>query len=104
MKVDESTEWLKSMVVVEKPNGVLRICLDPRDLNKVMGRVERNDDFNFAVPFNEIQKHIVYNTQGEIIRNKKDEPTKRLTPVKNSVNGKYLLAFIDAVLPEITYH
>ena len=37
-KVDEPTEWLNSMVVVEKPNGQLRICLDPRDLNKEIKR------------------------------------------------------------------
>jgi hypothetical protein len=33
-KVECSTEWINSMVVVEKPNKELRICLDPRDLNK----------------------------------------------------------------------
>ena len=26
-------EWLNSLVVVKKPNGKLRICLDPTDLN-----------------------------------------------------------------------
>ena len=29
-KVDEPTDWLSSMVVVEKPNGDLRIYLDPK--------------------------------------------------------------------------
>ena len=33
-KIDQPTEWVNSMVVVEKPSGGLRICLDPRDLNK----------------------------------------------------------------------
>ena len=28
------TEWVNSIVVVQKPNGSLRICLDPVDLNK----------------------------------------------------------------------
>ena len=37
-KVDEPTEWVTSMVVVEKTNGELRICLDPRDLNKEIKR------------------------------------------------------------------
>ena len=37
-KVDEPTEWVNSMVVVEKPNGELRICLDPRNLNKAIKR------------------------------------------------------------------
>ncbi len=34
----EPTEWVSSLVVVSKPNGKLRICLDPRDLNKVIKR------------------------------------------------------------------
>ena len=31
---DISPEWLKSFVIVKKPNGSLCICLDPTDLNK----------------------------------------------------------------------
>ena len=38
-KVDEPTEWVSLMVVVEKPNGELRICLDLKDLNKEIKRV-----------------------------------------------------------------
>jgi len=30
--VTEPTEWVSPLVVVEKPNGKLRVCLDPRDL------------------------------------------------------------------------
>ena len=26
-------EWLNSFIVMKKPNGKLRICLDPTDLN-----------------------------------------------------------------------
>ena len=38
-KTDEPTEWVNSMVVVEKPNSNnLRICLDPKDLNKAIKR------------------------------------------------------------------
>jgi hypothetical protein len=37
-RVDEPTEWVNSLVVVEKPNGQLRLCLDPRDLNKAIKR------------------------------------------------------------------
>ena len=29
-----SVEWLNSFVIVKKPNGSVRICLDPPDLNK----------------------------------------------------------------------
>ena len=31
---DVSPEWLNSFVIVKKPSGALRICLDPTDLNK----------------------------------------------------------------------
>ena len=37
-KVHEATEWVNSMVVITKPNGKLRICIDPWDLNKVIKR------------------------------------------------------------------
>ena len=35
---DISPEWLNSFVIVKKPNGSLRICLDPTDLNKEIVR------------------------------------------------------------------
>ena len=35
--VTEPTEWVSSMLVIVKPNK-LRICLDPRDLNKAIRR------------------------------------------------------------------
>ena len=36
--ISESSEWVHSMVNVKKPNGKLRICLDPSDLNKATKR------------------------------------------------------------------
>ena len=35
-KVEEPTEWVNFLVVVQNPDGSLRLCLDPRDLNKVI--------------------------------------------------------------------
>ena len=37
-KLHEPTEWVNSMAVVTKPNGKLRICIDPRDLNQAIRR------------------------------------------------------------------
>ena len=37
-KVEEATDWVNSMVTIVKPNGSLRICIDPRDLNKAIKR------------------------------------------------------------------
>lgn len=39
VKVTEPTEWANSMVAAEKPRtGKLRVCLDPKDLNKAIKR------------------------------------------------------------------
>lgn len=38
-KVDTPTDWVNSLVVVEKPKtGKLRICLDPKALNNAIRR------------------------------------------------------------------
>ena len=36
--VQEPTDWVNSLVVVDKCNGKLRVCLDPRPLNKAIKR------------------------------------------------------------------
>ena len=30
---EEATEWVHLLVVVQKPTGAVRLCIDPRDLN-----------------------------------------------------------------------
>lgn len=37
-KVDEPTDWVNSLVCVTKSNGTLRLCLDPKDLNRAIKR------------------------------------------------------------------
>ena len=37
-KVDEPTDWVSNLVIVEKPDESLRLCLDPRNLNKNLKR------------------------------------------------------------------
>ena len=37
-EADKPTDWVNAMVVVEKTNGKLRICLDPRLLNQAIKR------------------------------------------------------------------
>ena len=36
--VTEATDWVSSMVVVHKPSGALRMCMDPKDLNQAIKR------------------------------------------------------------------
>ena len=38
LKEGERTEWVNSLVYRRKPNGQLKICLDPKDLNKAIRR------------------------------------------------------------------
>ena len=37
-KVTEPTDWVNSLVCVTKSNGALRLCLDPKDLNRAIKR------------------------------------------------------------------
>ena len=37
-KTDKPTDWVNSLVIVEKKDGSLLLCLDPKDLNSVIGR------------------------------------------------------------------
>jgi len=37
-KRTEPTDWVSALLTVEKPNGQLRVCLDPRPLNKAIKR------------------------------------------------------------------
>lgn len=37
-KVTKPTEWVNPLMLVRKPNGKLRICLDPKDLNLAIKR------------------------------------------------------------------
>lgn len=36
--VEKSTDWISSLVTVQKPNGKTRVCIDPRPLNKALKR------------------------------------------------------------------
>jgi len=38
VKVNQPTQWANSIVVVEKRDGSVRICLDPKELNKAVMR------------------------------------------------------------------
>ena len=37
-RVNSPTDWVSSLVIVKKPSGKLRICIDPKTLNKALKR------------------------------------------------------------------
>lgn len=37
-EIDEPSDWVSSLVILQKKTGALRVCLDPRDLNKAIKR------------------------------------------------------------------
>ena len=53
-KVNEPTAWVNSMVVNEKRSGKLRICIDPRDLNKALRREHYQHDQNLERVLNRV--------------------------------------------------
>ena len=36
LDINEASDWVHALVIVIKPNGKLRVCLDPRTLNSVL--------------------------------------------------------------------
>ena len=46
-KVNEPTDWVNSLVIAEKSNGRMRLCIDPKDLNKEIKRE------HFQIPMKE---------------------------------------------------
>ena len=42
LKIDEKSEWFNSFICVRKPNGSIRLCLDPTHLNKYIVHPHHN--------------------------------------------------------------
>ena len=36
ININEATDWCHNLVLVHKPNGKLRVCLDPRAIKKAL--------------------------------------------------------------------
>jgi len=43
--VTEPTPWVSTLLVVAKPDGRIRICIDPKPLNKALKRAVSNTDY-----------------------------------------------------------
>ena len=57
--VDQPTDWVNNLVVVEKCNGSLRLCLDPKDLNK--STVQENESILRQVLERAKEHHVPFN-------------------------------------------
>ena len=44
LKIDEKSEWLNSFIDVRKPNGSIRLCLDPTHLNRYIVQLHHNSE------------------------------------------------------------
>ena len=89
-KVDKPTSWVNSLVVREEPDGSLRVCLDPRELNRAIKRE------HFRIPTaNELSRKLAGKSVFSIVDQKDgfwhielDEPSSCLCTF-NSPYGRY---------------
>ena len=91
-RIEEIADWVNSLVLVEKPDGSLRICLDPRDLNKAIKR----EDYQLPT-FDEIASTLTGTTRFTKLDASKgywqislDEQSSKLTAT-NTPYGRYCI-------------
>ena len=53
LHINEATDWVHNLVLVRKPNGKLRVCLEPHTINKALCFNIHN-----AKTFTELTSHI----------------------------------------------
>ena len=47
LDINQATDWCHNLVLVRKPNGKLRVCLDPHTINKALRfNVHQCEDFS----------------------------------------------------------
>ena len=78
--VDELTDWVSSAVYVKKRNGQLRVCLDPRELNKHVKIPKRCPPTIDGVTSKlaKAQVFTVLDAEDEFLRVKLDEDSSKL--------------------------
>ena len=103
-RIEEPTDWINSLVLVEKPDGSLRICLDPRDLNKAIKR----EHYQLAT-FDEIASRLTGATRFTKLDANKgylqiplDEQSSKLTTT-NTLQGRYCFLQLPYGLRKMVY-
>jgi len=81
--INEPTKWVSQMAVVEKPNGELRICIDPQPLNKALQRERyKLPTVDDVLPqLNDAQVFSKLNVEQAYWHLKLDEPSSKLTTI-----------------------
>ena len=89
-KVTEPTKWVNGLVCVAKPNGKLRVCLDPRPLNVALQRnhypMKTIEDI--LPELGDIKVFSVFDAKNGFWHVKLDDESSKLTSF-NTVFGKY---------------
>ena len=90
-KVDEPTDWVNSMVNIIKPNGRLRVCIDPHDLNKAIKQeyypMKTIDEIIMRMP--NAKAFSVLDASSGFWQIKLDPPSARLCTF-NTLFGRYV--------------
>ena len=61
-------------------------------------------DEKAKVSFTHFEQKVQYDENGKVFLNKKGKPAKRLAPVKEQANAKFLVEFMRNLLPDIIHH
>ena len=84
---NQATEWLNSFVVVKKPNGDLKVCLDPTDLNKYIVRpvcnLNTSDEGSFRLK--DAKFFLVFDATKEFFHLPLNEKSNLLTAMLTSI-------------------
>ena len=89
-KVDQPTPWVNSMVVVEKRDSSIRICFDPKELNKAVMREHHHtptlEDISFK--FSGMSVFTIADMKSGYCHVPLDRPSQLLTTFNNPF-GRY---------------
>ena len=61
-------------------------------------------DESVTISFAHFERQVTHDTKGLVVLMKQEKQSKRLVPVKQQVNGSYLVEFMDIMLPNIIHH
>ena len=80
------------------------VCDDiMRNFSPIMNLLPTADE-KTTIAFTQFQKQVQYDSDRQMIMNKKKKPVEKLVAVKEQVNAKFLVEFTRNLLPNIIHH